>query len=704
MLKATATAALLSLNTAVLPCAARGDPCSQPLGRGAVRFFATETDFKAAPPSFALEQVPKQSLPMPAGFAVIPEFSSAEGKRVVTVKTPEGASLYGLGAEPGPLLRNGFDSKGRPVECPWVMAVRTDGSAFGVLADTTWVCSVDLTHAIEFRSVAPVLPVIVFEAADPESLVRSLNELTGRIEMPPRWALGPIVDGGWPEASVASTVSRLRDAGIPADGVIVGSASGDDALIPGERDAAENPRMLKAVHDAGLHAIKRIGVQFTTKADSPVYKAGQDGEHWLQTADGNEIWDSVDEVIPDFTRKATRDWWTARVRKLADAGFEGVAVHEWWSLLDDQTHFRADEGLGGPGSLAQYLPAMTKLLVGATRLGFPGESSGVRPCIISEAIGSTPESPSDAIYPLGVYERALASRRARHSGGHFEAPGVVPRLLSGSLSGATLQMVMVPGAPEDSHLDLPADADLKREWNRILGAASLAPVCGCADLSNPGESPGACLRVAFSRRSRLIPNYYTLCFNAFAHCDPILRPVFFADPTDASLRGIDTMFLAGRDLLVIPKLTADGPKPKPPLKGAWRKVDFEDGDQPDLPDLYLRPGAILPLGPVMQHTGEKPMDPLTLVINLDPQGTATGELFEDDGDGYAFYHNGCRRMVYRATTEGGSVLIRLATLDGGWPIPKRKVEVRILTDSGGITGGGSERGTIKIDLPAPKSP
>jgi alpha-glucosidase len=212
------------------------------------------------------------------------------------------------------------------------------------------------------------------------------------------------------------------------------------------------------------------------------------------------------------------------------------------------------------------------------------------------------------------------------------------------------------------------------------------------------------LKVAMSRRSRLIPYYYTLCFNAFAHCDPILRPVFFADPTEAALRAVDNMFLVGRDVLVIPKLTADGSKPKPPLKGAWRRVDFADGDQPELPDLYVRPGAILPLGPVMQHTDGNPVDPLTLVVNLDPQGTATGELFEDDGDGYAFYRNGCRRIVYRATTENGSVFIRLATLDGGWPIPKRKVEVRILTDSGEITGSGSERGTIKIDLPPSKSP
>jgi alpha-glucosidase len=226
------------------------------------------------------------------------------------------------------------------------------------------------------------------------------------------------------------------------------------------------------------------------------------------------------------------------------------------------------------------------------------------------------------------------------------------------------------------------------------------PVPGGMPLAQD-EGVVAVLRAALSRRTRLIPYYYTLCFAAFSRCEPILRPVFFDDPADPTLRSIDTMFLAGPNVLVVPRLSADTPKPSPPLKGAWRKIDWGDGEQPDLPDVYLRPGAILPLGPVMQHTGEKPLDPLTLVVNLDEQGQAWGELYEDEGDGYSFYRNQCRRIVYKATTESGSVFIRLAALDGGLPIPRRKVEVRILTGGGEVTGTGSERGTIKIDLEGP---
>ena len=48
------------------------------------------------------------------------------------------------------------------------------------------------------------------------------------------------------------------------------------------------------------------------------------------------------------------------------------------------------------------------------------------------------------------------------------------------------------------------------------------------------------------------------------------------------------------------------------------------------------------------------------------------------------------------------MFIRLATLDGGWPIPKRHVDVRVLWKTGEFTGSGSELGTIRINLAAPK--
>ena len=42
-----------------------------------------------------------------------------------------------------------------------VLAVRPDGSAYGVIADTTWRTEIDLNGKIEFTSEGPAFPVIV---------------------------------------------------------------------------------------------------------------------------------------------------------------------------------------------------------------------------------------------------------------------------------------------------------------------------------------------------------------------------------------------------------------------------------------------------------------------------------------------------------------------------------------------------------------
>ena len=67
--------------------------------------------------------------------------------------------------------------------------------------------------------------------------------------------------------------------------------------------------------------------------------------------------------------------------------------------------------------------------------------------------------------------------------------------------------------------------------------------------------------------------------------------------------------------------------------------------------LYVRGGAIIPMGPEMDYVGEKATDPLTLDIYPDAQGNASTSLYEDDGVSPA-YRNGVERrttVTYRSS-------------------------------------------------------
>ena len=50
--------------------------------------------------------------------------------------------------------------------------------------------------------------------------------------------------------------------------------------------------------------------------------------------------------------------------------------------------------------------------------------------------------------------------------------------------------------------------------------------------------------------------------------------------------------------------------------------------------LFVRPGSIIPMGPFLQYSSEKPADPIELRIYRGADGTFT--LYEDEGDTYDY--------------------------------------------------------------------
>jgi alpha-D-xyloside xylohydrolase len=50
--------------------------------------------------------------------------------------------------------------------------------------------------------------------------------------------------------------------------------------------------------------------------------------------------------------------------------------------------------------------------------------------------------------------------------------------------------------------------------------------------------------------------------------------------------------------------------------------------------LYVRAGSIIPMGPLLQYVGEKPVDPIELRVYRGANGAFT--LYEDEGDTYHY--------------------------------------------------------------------
>ena len=179
-----------------------------------------------------------------------------------------------------------------------------------------------------------------------------------------------------------------------------------------------------------------------------------------------------------------------------------------------------------------------------------------------------------------------------------------------------------------------------------------------------------------------------------------MQPVFFADAKNPGLRSEDSAFLLGPDLLVVPSWANKRQSGSDP-KGIWRDLSLLDDDREKdgyQPTLKIRGGAIIPLGRVIQNTNEDSLDPLTLVVSLNENGTAQGRLYEDAGDGFEYTRGDYALTKYRAVRQGDSVLVAVETREGKRKIPDRAIQVRVVTDQGSREGHGMESKGVVVSL------
>jgi alpha-glucosidase/alpha-D-xyloside xylohydrolase len=119
-----------------------------------------------------------------------------------------------------------------------------------------------------------------------------------------------------------------------------------------------------------------------------------------------------------------------------------------------------------------------------------------------------------------------------------------------------------------------------------------------------------------------------------------MRAMWLHYPEEERLRGLGNQFMWGRDLLVAPVFTKgatsrDVDLPKGTWYDWWTNALVAGGErvtrQVDLATMpiYVRAGAIIPVDPVRQYTGEAVPGPTTLKVYRGADGQYT--LYEDDG-------------------------------------------------------------------------
>lgn len=637
----------------------RVDPSPVSLGPGVGRFRDPTFSGGPLPPFPGYVRQPRPRGLLGGDVRTRPRFAVVGHRATAEVAIEPGTLLYGTGEQAGNLVRNGTrkvcwntdipdysdESRSLYQSHPWVLAVREDGTAFGVICETTWRCTIDLTRGIRFEVEGPSPAVTIIERDSARGVLEALAGLTGTMELPPLWALGyhQCRYSYFPEARVREVAGEFRARKIPCDVIWM-----DIDYMEGFRcftfskERFPNPRKLNVdLHKKGFRTIYMIDPGIKVDPSYSVYAGGRKGGHFVRDARGGEyhgdVWPGPC-AFPDYTRSNTRRWWGGLYKAFIATGIDGVwndmnepavfgGVGPGKTMPGDNQH-QADRDLGGPDAHDRYHNIYGMQMARGTVEGILGARPRVRPFVLTRAnfLGG---------------QRYAATWTGDNRSDWRHLAWSIPMALNLGLSGQPFAGPDIGGFLGD------ADAKLFARW---MGVGALLPFSrGHSDTASGPHEPWAfgkaceaTCRRAIERRYRLLPYLYTLFREASRTGMPVARPVWMADPTDPRLRGVQDAFLLGDDVLVCAADAPDGARSGVLPRGAWREFDprtaggkRERADE-DLPRLYLREGAAIAVGEAAQHTDPKSLLRLTVVASPDASGRARGVQYVDAGEGFAY--------------------------------------------------------------------
>jgi alpha-glucosidase len=584
---------------------------------------------------------------------------------------PKEEYCYGLGQRPSSInLRGkrltfwnadpmpGFERDADPVytSIPFYIGMRP-GLAYGVLWDNPARGYADLgaenAEEITFFAEDGELRFYLFAGPTVRDVLRQYTSLAGHMPLPPLWALG-FHQSRWgydSERVFRSLAQDFRQRRLPCDALYfdIDYMSGYRAFTWNREHFPLLPGLLANLTEQGFKTVCIIDPGIKVDSGYAAYESGLAENVFLKYPNGKPVTGPVwpgNCHFPDFTSPQVRAWWADLIPMLTQAGFAGI-----WNDMNEPTIFSFQRPTTVPDYVTHDWDGAGQTHVGgghnvygmqmarATREGLQKERPDRRPFVMTRA----GHAGAQRFTSTWTGDNAATWDHLRLS---------ISMVLNAGLSGMSFTGPDVGGFAGNP------DAELFTRWIQL---GSMLPYFRVHSMvgTKPrepwafGERYEGIVRRYLELRYQLLPYIYS----AFAQCaqdgTPIVRPLFMVDPSDDKLHGLDDEFMLGDAILAAPVLEPGATQRDVYLpRGVWYEFDtgkLIDGARSvtaaaplEHMPLYARAGKVLPMWPVMQYVGERPLEEARLRIFA---GSAETTLYEDAGEGLA-YQRGEYRWSY----------------------------------------------------------
>ncbi|KOX74652.1 Lysosomal alpha-glucosidase [Melipona quadrifasciata] len=524
---------------------------------------------------------------------------------------------------------------------PFYFVIENSGKSHGFLFLNSNAMDVILqpTPAITFRTIGGIFDMYFFLGPTPAAVIKQYSDIIGKPFLPPYWSLG------FHLCRFGSYIFIFND---------LDYMDKNNDFTYNLNKFKNLPQFVNEIHSVGISGSEESGTYLP-------YDEGVKKDIFIKDEATNQpfvgkVWNLVSTVWPDFTNPKTQNYYLQMMSNMySNFTYDGV-----WIDMNEPSNFYDGYKNGCPKNkldYPKYIPnVIGNILAKKTLCMNAKHYLGVHYDLhntygISQAIAM-----NYALTNIRQKRPFIISRSTWVGHGHYAGHWTgdvysswhdlkmsIPAIL-------LMNFYQIPMIGADiCGFDGNTTTTLCNRWMQLGAFYPFSRNHNSDDTIEQDPVAMGDLVIKSSKRALtirywLLPYLYTLFFRAHKFGETVARPLFFEYSNDSTTYDIDTQFLWGSCLMIIPVLEENKTEVSAYLpRGLWYNFYTKESvfalgkyytmNAPlDTIPLMIRGGFILPAQKPDNTTTNSRKNNFELLITLDHVNQAKGELYWDDGD------------------------------------------------------------------------